>query len=118
MSHLIISSSHDAWVVSFPEEYVGTDVVKTASRLLPRSVFQSDDLRNQTRAAYKDAVDQVCRSILSTSRMDRANYIRFHFLTNYRVFSSPASTSAVLVSPSIPQPIPQCCLLGAMPSHM
>ncbi|KAJ5326296.1 FAD linked oxidase N-terminal [Penicillium brevicompactum] len=49
---------HDAWVVSFPEEYVGTDVVKTASRLLPRSVFQSDNLRNQTWAAYKDAVDQ------------------------------------------------------------
>ncbi|CAG8929299.1 unnamed protein product [Penicillium salamii] len=49
---------HDAWVVSFPEEYVGTDVVKTASRLLPRSVFKSDDLRNQTWAAYQDAVEQ------------------------------------------------------------
>ncbi|KAJ5490416.1 FAD linked oxidase N-terminal [Penicillium expansum] len=50
---------HDAWVVSFPQEYVGTDVVKTASRLLPRSVFQSDDLRNQTWAAYRDAVNQI-----------------------------------------------------------
>lgn len=118
MFQLIIFSSHDAWVVSFPEEYVGTDVVKTASRLLPRSVFQSDDLRNQTWAAYKDAVDQVRRSILSNPRVDCANYIRFHFLTKYRVYSSPASTSAGLVSPSTPQQIPQCCLLGAMPSHM
>ncbi|KAJ5804104.1 CAZyme family AA7 [Penicillium psychrosexuale] len=49
---------HDAWAVAFPQEYVGTDVVKTASRLLPRSVFQSDDLRNQTWAAYKDAITQ------------------------------------------------------------
>ncbi|KAJ5176563.1 FAD linked oxidase N-terminal [Penicillium canariense] len=49
---------YDAWVEAFPQEYVGTDVVKTASRLLPRSVFQSDDLRNQTWAAYRDAVNQ------------------------------------------------------------
>ncbi|KAF7858038.1 hypothetical protein EAF04_009394 [Stromatinia cepivora] len=49
---------HDAWVPSFPEEYVGTDVVKTASRLMPRSVFADDDLRNQTFAAHKSAVEQ------------------------------------------------------------
>ncbi|KAJ6002367.1 FAD linked oxidase N-terminal [Penicillium sp. IBT 35674x] len=49
---------YDVWVNAFPQEYVGTDVVKTASRLLPRSVFQSDTLRNKTWAAYKDAVDQ------------------------------------------------------------
>ncbi|KAK6592235.1 hypothetical protein QC760_008259 [Botrytis cinerea] len=49
---------HDAWVVSFPEEYVGTDIVKTASRLMPRSVFEDDDLRNQTFAAHKSAVEQ------------------------------------------------------------
>jgi hypothetical protein len=62
-------SSYDAWLPAFPQEYVGTDVVKTASRLLPRSVFQSDDLRNQTWAAYKDAVDQVCQipTVLPTS---------------------------------------------------
>ncbi|KAJ5957683.1 FAD linked oxidase N-terminal [Penicillium viridicatum] len=49
---------HDPWAVSFPQEFVGTDGVKTASRLLPRGVFQSDDLRNQTWAAYRDAVSQ------------------------------------------------------------
>ncbi|KAJ5278943.1 FAD linked oxidase N-terminal [Penicillium angulare] len=49
---------HDTWEVSFPQEYVGTDVVKTASRLLPRSVFQCDDLLNQTWVAYKDGVDK------------------------------------------------------------
>ncbi|KAI9651291.1 hypothetical protein NHQ30_001329 [Ciborinia camelliae] len=49
---------HDAWVPSFPEEYVGTDVVKTASRLMPRSVFGSDDLRNQTFQAHKSAIEQ------------------------------------------------------------
>ncbi|KAJ5373241.1 FAD linked oxidase N-terminal [Penicillium concentricum] len=49
---------HDAWEQAFPQEYVGTDVVKTASRLLPRNVFQSDDLRKQTWAAYRDAVNQ------------------------------------------------------------
>ncbi|KAJ5502342.1 FAD linked oxidase N-terminal [Penicillium fimorum] len=49
---------HDAWEVAFPQEFVGTDVVKTASRLLPRGVFQSDDLRNQTWAAYRDAVNK------------------------------------------------------------
>ncbi|ESZ91317.1 FAD binding domain protein [Sclerotinia borealis F-4128] len=49
---------HDAWAPSFPEEYVGTDVVKTASRLMPRSVFIDDDLRNQTFAAHRAAVEQ------------------------------------------------------------
>ncbi|OQE42124.1 hypothetical protein PENCOP_c004G05671 [Penicillium coprophilum] len=49
---------HDVWAVAFPQEYVGTDVVKTSSRLLPRNVFQSDDLRNQTSAAYRDAVNK------------------------------------------------------------
>jgi FAD/FMN-containing dehydrogenase len=50
---------HDAWAVSFPQEYVGTDVVKTASRLMPRSVFQDDGLRNRTFEAHKDAIEQV-----------------------------------------------------------
>ncbi|KAJ5111146.1 CAZyme family AA7 [Penicillium argentinense] len=72
--------SHYAWVEAFPREYVGTDVGKTASRLLPRNVFQSDDLRDQTWAAYKDAVEQCS--------------------------SSPASTSAELASPSNHQQIP------------
>lgn len=49
---------HDAWAVSFPQEYVGTSGVKTASRLIPRSVFQSDSLRNRTFLAHKDAVEK------------------------------------------------------------
>ncbi|RAL58974.1 hypothetical protein DID88_009265 [Monilinia fructigena] len=49
---------HDAWVPAFPQEYIGTDVVKTASRLMPRSVFSDDNLRNQTFAAHKAAVEQ------------------------------------------------------------
>ncbi|KAJ5447048.1 FAD-binding type 2 [Penicillium cf. griseofulvum] len=49
---------HDPWVVAFPKEPIGTDVAKTASRLLPRSVFQSDDLRTQTLTAYRDAINQ------------------------------------------------------------
>ncbi|KAJ5667007.1 FAD linked oxidase N-terminal [Penicillium longicatenatum] len=49
---------HDVWVNAFPQEYVGTDVVKTASRLLPRSVFQNETLLNKTSAAYKDAVEK------------------------------------------------------------
>ena len=48
---------HDAWEPSFPQEYVGTDVVKTASRLMPRSVFQSDTLRNATFEAHKSGVE-------------------------------------------------------------
>jgi hypothetical protein len=49
---------YDAWEPSFPQEYVGTDGVKTASRLIPRSVFQDADLLNKTFAAHKDAVKQ------------------------------------------------------------
>jgi hypothetical protein len=56
---LIRIISHDVWVNAFPQEYVGTDVVKTASRLLPRSVFQNETLLNKTSAAYKDAVEKV-----------------------------------------------------------
>lgn len=47
---------HDAWEPAFPQEYVGTDVVKTASRLMPRSVFTDASLRNQTFQAHKDAI--------------------------------------------------------------
>ncbi|OJJ43548.1 hypothetical protein ASPZODRAFT_145903 [Penicilliopsis zonata CBS 506.65] len=49
---------HDAWSAAFPQEYVGTDLVKTASRLLPRKVFQSTELLKQTWEAYRDAVEQ------------------------------------------------------------
>jgi len=49
---------HDAWIPAFPQEAVGTDVVKTASRLMPRSVFQDDTLRNKTYAAHRDAIEQ------------------------------------------------------------
>lgn len=58
---LIEFCSYDAWVVAFPQEYVGTDVVKTASRLIPRSVFQDDDLRNQMFAALKDGIVEQVR---------------------------------------------------------
>ncbi|KAJ5980482.1 CAZyme family AA7 [Penicillium waksmanii] len=60
---------HDAWVGAFPQEYVGADVVKTASRLLPRSVFQSDDLRNQTFESFKDAIIKSS-SLFVTKWMD------------------------------------------------
>ncbi|KAH8432946.1 uncharacterized protein LDX57_010580 [Aspergillus melleus] len=49
---------HDAWVVAFPQEAGGTAVVKTASRLMPRKVFQDDSLRNRTALAHRDAVEQ------------------------------------------------------------
>ncbi|KAE8391210.1 hypothetical protein BDV23DRAFT_182731 [Aspergillus alliaceus] len=48
---------HDTWVVAFPQEFAGGAGVKTASRLIPRSVFQSDTLRQRTAAAHKDAID-------------------------------------------------------------
>lgn len=80
--------------MAFPQEFVGTDGVKTASRLLPRSVFQSDDLRNQTWAAYKDAISQVCLSICIHECIDTLSALSpfGYFLTYYRVFSLPAST--------------------------
>ncbi|KAE8146591.1 hypothetical protein BDV25DRAFT_162183 [Aspergillus avenaceus] len=49
---------HDTWAVAFPQEYVGTAMVKTASRLMPRSVFQSATLRERTFAAHQDAIEQ------------------------------------------------------------
>ncbi|KKK22284.1 FAD binding domain protein [Aspergillus ochraceoroseus] len=48
---------YDVWVSAFPQEYVGTALVKTASRLMPRSVFQNDTLRQSTYAAHKDAIE-------------------------------------------------------------
>jgi hypothetical protein len=62
---LLTVSSHDAWVVVFPEEDEGTDVVRTVSRLMPRSVFEDDNLRNQTLLAHKNAIDSV--RIISSS---------------------------------------------------
>ncbi|KAL4861396.1 hypothetical protein BDV12DRAFT_208053 [Aspergillus spectabilis] len=49
---------HDVWKAAFPQEAVGTAMVKTASRLMPRSIFQDDDLRKRTYAAHRDAIDQ------------------------------------------------------------
>ncbi|KAE8308541.1 hypothetical protein BDV41DRAFT_568109 [Aspergillus transmontanensis] len=49
---------HDAWVVAFPQEFAGGAAVKTASRLMPRSVFQDDTLRQRTFAAHKDAIEK------------------------------------------------------------
>ncbi|GIC90307.1 FAD-binding oxidoreductase [Aspergillus udagawae] len=49
---------HDVWAVAFPQEYVGTALVKTASRLMPRSVFQGDSLRSRTFLAHKDAIEK------------------------------------------------------------
>ncbi|GFF78934.1 6-hydroxy-D-nicotine oxidase [Aspergillus udagawae] len=49
---------HDVWAVAFPQEYVGTALVKTASRLMPRSVFQDDSLRSRTFLAHKDAIEK------------------------------------------------------------
>lgn len=50
----------------FPQGYVGADIVKTVSRLLRRSVYESDDLRNQTFEAFKDAFIQECLTDKST----------------------------------------------------
>ncbi|EED18850.1 conserved hypothetical protein [Talaromyces stipitatus ATCC 10500] len=47
---------HDSWVVAFPEEKVGQDVVKLASRLMPRSVIHDTTLRNQLVDAIQDAI--------------------------------------------------------------
>lgn len=58
--------SHDAWVVAFPEEKVGQDVVKLASRLMPRSVIHNSTLRNQLVDAIKHSIDLVSR-LLSPS---------------------------------------------------
>lgn len=99
--------SYDVWVDAFPQEYVGTDVVKTASRLLPRSVFQNDTLRNKTWAAYKDAVDQVSRTHLTTPVI-----VFLRDSHNYRVSSSPVSTLAVLVSLSTHQRTTLCSPRG------
>ncbi|KAL3478334.1 hypothetical protein BJX99DRAFT_224640 [Aspergillus californicus] len=49
---------HDAWVVAFPQEYVGTALVKTASRLMPRTVFEDDESRESLFAAHKDAIEK------------------------------------------------------------
>ncbi|GIK00952.1 hypothetical protein Aspvir_004982 [Aspergillus viridinutans] len=49
---------HDAWAVAFPQEYVGTALVKTASRLMPRSVFQDDSLRDRIFLAHQDAIEK------------------------------------------------------------
>ncbi|KAB8241573.1 hypothetical protein BDV35DRAFT_400819 [Aspergillus flavus] len=49
---------HDAWAVASPKEYVGAAAVKTTSRLMPRSVFQDDTLRQRTYAAHKDAIEK------------------------------------------------------------
>lgn len=53
------SSSYDAWAGAFPQEYVGGATVKTASRLIPRSVFQDDSSRNATFLAHKQAIVEV-----------------------------------------------------------
>lgn len=54
--------SYDAWVVAFPEEKVGQDVVKLASRLMPRYVIHNGTLRNQLVDALQSAIDQVSQA--------------------------------------------------------
>ncbi|KAL4986609.1 hypothetical protein BDW68DRAFT_178627 [Aspergillus falconensis] len=49
---------HDVWEVAFPQEYVGTALVKTASRLMPRSIFADDTSRGSLFAAHKDAIEK------------------------------------------------------------
>ncbi|CAK43437.1 restculine oxidase precursor [Aspergillus niger] len=43
---------------NFPLETGGLDIYKLASRLLPRNVFENQDLRNRNFLAQKDAVDK------------------------------------------------------------
>ncbi|KAL4746443.1 hypothetical protein BDW72DRAFT_210436 [Aspergillus terricola var. indicus] len=49
---------HDVWEVAFPQEYVGTALVKTASRLMPRDIFANDTSRASLFAAHKDAIEK------------------------------------------------------------
>ncbi|KAL4942363.1 hypothetical protein BDV06DRAFT_211874 [Aspergillus oleicola] len=49
---------HDVWEVAFPQEYVGTALVKTASRLMPRSIFTNDASRESLFAAHKDGIEK------------------------------------------------------------
>ncbi|KAE8356043.1 hypothetical protein BDV28DRAFT_7130 [Aspergillus coremiiformis] len=44
--------------IAVPQEYIGGTVVKTASRLMPRSVFQDNTLHQRTFAAHKDGVEK------------------------------------------------------------
>ncbi|OKL61707.1 hypothetical protein UA08_02339 [Talaromyces atroroseus] len=48
---------HDVWVVAFPQEYVGTDATKFGSRLIPRNVFQDEELRRELFIAHENAID-------------------------------------------------------------
>ncbi|RDW88457.1 FAD binding protein-1 [Coleophoma cylindrospora] len=47
---------YDAWSGAFPQEYVGGATVKTASRLMPRSLFEDESSRNATFLAHKQAI--------------------------------------------------------------
>ncbi|KAL4814967.1 hypothetical protein BDW67DRAFT_186262 [Aspergillus spinulosporus] len=49
---------HDVWEVAFPQEYVGTALVKTASRLMPRDIFTNETSRASLFAAHKDAIEK------------------------------------------------------------
>ncbi|KAL4900866.1 hypothetical protein BDW74DRAFT_188064 [Aspergillus multicolor] len=49
---------HDVWEVAFPQEYVGTALVKTASRLMPREILTDDTSRSSLFAAHKDAIEK------------------------------------------------------------
>ncbi|KAL4976919.1 FAD binding domain protein [Aspergillus desertorum] len=49
---------HDVWEVAFPQEYVGTALVKTASRLMPRSIFTNNTSRASLFDAHKDAIEK------------------------------------------------------------
>jgi hypothetical protein len=84
--------SHDVWEVAFPQEYVGTALVKTASRLMPRDIFTNDTSRANLFAAHKDAIEKVTHplpSLLSVSSLlltnDRASLLPAF------IFQAPAS---------------------------
>ncbi|KAL4806377.1 FAD binding domain protein [Aspergillus unguis] len=49
---------HDVWQAAFPQEYVGTALVKTASRLMPRSILTDDSSRESLFAAHMDAIEK------------------------------------------------------------
>ena len=87
------SYSHDVWEVAFPQEYVGTALVKTASRLMPRDIFTNDTSRASLFAAHKDAVNKVAHPLLSFVSVSSI------LLTHDRASSLPASIFQAPASP-------------------
>lgn len=105
---------HDTWAASFPQEYVGADVLRLLLDLT-RDLFviTSDSFRNRAFLVYKDAIEKV-NNPLTTSWQFRA----LSGLTCQRSFSLLAFISREQESQSS---LPQTMLFyrrGATRLHM